>query len=903
VLLAAAMAWLAAPRAGAMPCHGYTIGTSCGDGDDPPPPDSCGGPPGNDGAGSSGPDSLGGSRCGSCSGGGNGGPRILGMPAYRISEPFISLQIEDLPSPGYAPGRCPTLNTGFRVFYRQRAFAQEYDQIFGLGSGWSCSYRAYLADLGRGHIRAHRGGAGYLDYQLDSPQFRDGSIVSSIPGGGYEIEYPDGAKERFLVPFVTSDNYTLYFLSARLDPAGNGLTFNYSTNASLIRLTSVSDPGGLSTALYYDDPTFTNQITRVVDPFNRTNFFLYDGASGSLTGTVDTIGLTNSFVYYPGANSAWITNMITPYGTTAFRFGGVNATNDTLNASGSVVSRWAEVTLPNGGKELYLFRSDCSGFLSSSNWPSPVTSPLDNTFDDALHNLNNSFRWGAMQYGHLSTSDPDSLTTGDYFLGRLRHWLTTAGGLVTTALAIERAGSPDGVAEGQVTRYDYDGKGDYNTEVGTNNLPSFAALILPDGSTRFTRYWRGVHSQVTQDTSTYSKTDGTVGLRTNTYNYAGNNVDLVQWVGPNGEQVVSNYFNGYHQPLASSDALNQLTTFTYNGNQQLTSRTGPSGLIVTNTFYPSGTYQDWLLSRVETDGTLTFHTNGYTYANGLVASRADERGLVVSNFWDNLERLTGIRYPEGTNFSTMSNVFTCLDLTATKDRLDHWSYAGFNSVRQKLAETNANGAITRYGYCDCGALLFLTNAWNSAVQQVTTNSYDFQGNRTCTSAADGYNVTNWFDALGRVYITGDGAAYKWFYFNNQGLTTNVSKATGTAQATTFDSEDRPLYVTDANGVTVTNSHDPVGRLLSLAHPDGGVETFGYSARGLIAYTNQIGASNFFTYDAAGRKTYETNANGEVIHYTYNAAGDLLTLTDGKNHLVQLREFWRGAERHIGSHIV
>ena len=65
------------------------------------------------------------------------------------------------------------------------------------------------------------------------------------------------------------------------------------------------------------------------------------------------------------------------------------------------------------------------------------------------------------------------------------------------------------------------------------------------------------------------------------------------------------------------------------------------------------------------------------------------------------------------------------------------------------------------------------------------------------------------------------------------------------------------------------------------YPDGGTEKFGYSALGLIAYTNQIGLSNFFAYDAAARKTFETNANGEVLRYTNNAAGDLLSLTDGK----------------------
>jgi YD repeat-containing protein len=32
---------------------------------------------------------------------------------------------------------------------------------------------------------------------------------------------------------------------------------------------------------------------------------------------------------------------------------------------------------------------------------------------------------------------------------------------------------------------------------------------------------------------------------------------------------------------------------------------------------------------------------------------------------------------------------------------------------------------------------------------------------------------------------------------------------------------------------------------------------------------------------AGRKTAETKANREIIQYTYNAAGDLLTLRDGK----------------------
>ncbi len=37
------------------------------------------------------------------------------------------------------------------------------------------------------------------------------------------------------------------------------------------------------------------------------------------------------------------------------------------------------------------------------------------------------------------------------------------------------------------------------------------------------------------------------------------------------------------------------------------------------------------------------------------------------------------------------------------------------------------------------------------------------------------------------------------------------------------------------------------------------------------------------YDAALRKTSETNANLEVTQYTYNPGGDLMTLTDGSSH--------------------
>jgi len=96
-------------------------------------------------------------------------------------------------------------------------------------------------------------------------------------------------------------------------------------------------------------------------------------------------------------------------------------------------------------------------------------------------------------------------------------------------------------------------------------------------------------------------------------------------------------------------------------------------------------------------------------------------------------------YPDG---STISNVYTALDVTARKDRLGQWSYFGFNGIRQMVAATNENGIVTRYGYCDCGALLSQTNAWSTPVQQPISFSYDNQGNLLVISYPDGYSVTN-----------------------------------------------------------------------------------------------------------------------------------------------------------------
>jgi YD repeat-containing protein len=98
-----------------------------------------------------------------------------------------------------------------------------------------------------------------------------------------------------------------------------------------------------------------------------------------------------------------------------------------------------------------------------------------------------------------------------------------------------------------------------------------------------------------------------------------------------------------------------------------------------------------------------------------------------------------------------------------------------------------------------------------------------------------------------------------------------------------DREDRPIYVTDANGVTVTNAFDHLDRITNRAWPDGAQERTIHAFGGTNIITiNPLGHTNRAILDAALRLLWHTNANLEVTKFAYNPAGQIKTLIDGKN---------------------
>src|SRR5205814_9619861 len=137
--------------------------------------------------------------------------------------------------------------------------------------------RAHVYDNGNGEAVIHKGGAGAVCYAFGIPEKRGATVLNAVsPGATYELVRPGGGKDIFQTIYAPAGGRIFYFLTQRVDPQGNAITFNYTTNSGIFRLSTVADADGKSFTLYYENGTFSNRVTKVVDPFLRTNILTYD---------------------------------------------------------------------------------------------------------------------------------------------------------------------------------------------------------------------------------------------------------------------------------------------------------------------------------------------------------------------------------------------------------------------------------------------------------------------------------------------------------------------------------------------------------------------------------------------------------------------------------------------------
>ena len=782
-----------------------------------------------------------------------------GMSQWSVSEPYENLWLKDTPM---FYQQSDLTQEQLILSYKQRGLSQEAN-IAGFGNDWSCNWLQMMQETaGSDMLTNWLGTGGGQAYNLTGTQ--------NYKTAGWEesedltIEFPDGSRDIYDFSVGYLCGTTNYFLTKKLDKYGHTLgQFNYELNGNVVLLTSVVDVDGRTNTLAYGNASFPNLITAVTNAYLRVAHFNYNG-QGVLTNIVDVQGMSSSFQY---DINDYVTNLTTLYGQTAFQyFDGFDSNTPPY------IARSVLVTEPTGDHQLFAYRDDA-----------PDSVPVE----DGYGSYRLSYHWNRKQYESLTETNFLLMAQADYQKGSVKHWLHGDPSSGTLSVSDSMDSSCEAYDPILSTRpgwfgYQYQGEVPPFISDGTNALNRVTFIATDPSYPSSVNITRNSLGNATS--FTYHDSDGVPSFYTNFYDPSG--MVLQYETGPRGELVAGYGYDPVITNLlvSATNAMGDVTRYTVNTNtMKLTSITFPGGMVLTNIYYSTGTHAGFLAEQIG----IGFWTNSYAWQNGNVVAETNELGLVTTYSYDNLNRLTGIVYPDGT---TVSNVYDRLDVVAAKDRLNQWTDFGYDSLDQLVAVTNVDGQISTYDYCGCGSPDEIIQ-WNGATPFITSLNYDMVGRVTNIDYPDGYQINYIYDYENRPQSLTDGEGDQlnigWYENGFQSQILNEYLGGQFISARQFDEYGRITNSEDRNLNNTALAYDFLGRLTSRQLIDqytlvaNSTESFVYNALGLTNYTDALGHVTTLVRDTAGRLVYATNANSEVLQFAYNAANELLALTDGK----------------------
>ena len=187
------------------------------------------------------------------------------------------------------------------------------------------------------------------------------------------------------------------------------------------------------------------------------------------------------------------------------------------------------------------------------------------------------------------------------------------------------------------------------------------------------------------------------------------------------------------------------------------------------------------------------------------------------------------------------------------------TYANYNGLGQPGRVTGPNGDIVDYTYNARGSVLTETNRVGG-VGYTTTNEYDARGQLIKTTQPDGYVVQFSYDDYGRQTST-----FKYREGELDGDPATYEESTTETSSTVYNLNSDPT------------SHKIIRRYQGKEWDD-------FRNRPInVGYTTTQ-YEDFIDYDVGGFVSARRGNNGQNIRYTYDANGDLATVTDSLNHV-------------------
>jgi RHS repeat-associated protein len=764
----------------------------------------------------------------------NGGNCPGGCTTWSVAPEVVSLTLHDRPV-GYTPAVGPAIQ--FDVYYAQRDTQQPLVFTYtNLGPKWTIGWLSYVSDMisanGNAILYERGGGADTYGFasasaaQSSASPYTQAFLTRTTDSAGHTTAFTRILKDGSSQTFASAQG-NVFFMTAVTDLQGNAAHIAYDTQG---RITTITDAIGQVTTFTYgaSDPL---KLTKITDPFGRSASFAYTSA-GQLASITDTIGITSQYTYGPGN---FVNTLTTPYGKTTFAF-----TDATTNASLGT-TRTLTATDALGRVSRVEYNDSAPGYPDSE-----TATPTGIAFGDYQLSNRNSFIWNPEQYKAATASGGL-----DYTKAQVTHWLYMADHL-TVSRVPESKKQP---LEARVW-FNYGGQIDALTQ-GTSNQPTVAARVLDNGATQLQSFTYNSSGNVTSSTDPAG--------RKLSFTYAANGVDLLSAANTTGggNQLLGTYtYNSQHLPTKIVGVNGGVTQIQYNAAGQRTQVTDALNNVTSYTY-------DKLGNLTAVQGPIAAAQYSFTYdAVNRVHTATDPTGYSISYAYDAADRPTGATYPDGT---TTAFTYNLLDMVSSTDRLGQKTQLTYDAERQLTKVTDPLGQATQFTYTLNGKLASITDPNNHA----TTTARDIEDRVTTKTYADGTKqVLAYESAIGRVHTATDARAQATTYaYNLDNSTASVTYTNAPKVSFTYDGA-YPRVVTMTDGIgTTTYAYNPVAatpalganQLKSVTSPVPGAAAgttdtvaYGYDALGRVISRTVNGAAQTTTFDALGRVTGVTN---------------------------------------------